>query len=143
MVTVAAAGAHDRSVMTHEEFIRQFEECTLPASEWTHAAHIRMAWFYLSHCDYRTGLSRIRNGIRQYNAEVLDKLTEYHETVTVAFAQIIASRIRKDGSWEEFVNENPDLFDKMPILIEYYSPEVLQSVEARTAFIAPDRADLP
>ena len=34
--------------MTDKEFLAAFENCSLTRENWTHAAHVRMAWLYLS-----------------------------------------------------------------------------------------------
>ena len=50
-----------------DEFIRRFEAGTLRKEEWTHAAHLRMAhWYVWSHGEAEAGL-RIRAGIRHLN----------------------------------------------------------------------------
>ncbi len=132
--------------MTPDEasFLQSFEDCTLPADKWTHAAHIRMAWLYLTEDDFAAALGRIRDGIRRYNAEVLDKLSEYHETVTVAFATLVAARMRAGESWQQFALRNKDLFLRSPpALAKYYSTELLMSDAARARFIEPDLRELP
>lgn len=132
--------------MTESEakFLQAFESCALPAEQWTHHAHVRMAWLCLGEADFIQALERMRAGIRRYNAEVLDKLAEYHETVTVAFAQLIAARRRSGESWQAFAERNQDLFARTPpVLATYYSRERLMSDEARRRFIEPDLRPLP
>lgn len=132
--------------MTPEEitFLRSFEDCTLPPEKWTHEAHIHMGWLCLQDRDFTVALRRIREGILRYNGEVLNRLAEYHETVTVAFARLIAARMRSGESWEHFCRRNEDLFARTPpALGEYYSATRLMSAEARRNFIEPDLRELP
>ncbi|NNF51198.1 MAG: hypothetical protein HKN59_02050 [Gammaproteobacteria bacterium] len=132
--------------MTHDEekFLDSFENCLLPPGEWTHAAHIQMAWLCLQADVFDAALTRIRAGILRYNAKVLNKLGEYHETVTVAFATLIASRIEPGETWEQFRGRNADLFArKPPALANYYSAEMLMSERARSQFVEPDLQPLP
>lgn len=132
--------------MTPDEtrFLQSFEDCTLPPDEWTHAAHIRMAWLCLQHDEFGVALDRIRQGILRYNGKVLDKLAEYHETVTVAFARLIAARIHANESWQQFVRRNDDLFARTPPILEkYYSTSRLMSTAAREEFLEPDLFALP
>ena len=132
--------------MTPEEtrFLQSFEDCTLPPVEWTHAAHVRMAWLCLQSDEFDAALRRIRAGILRYNGKVLDKLAEYHETVTVAFAWLVASRIQTDETWQQFADRNQDLFArKPPALAAYYSPDRLMSAKARASFVDPDLQPLP
>ena len=127
-----------------EAFLAAFESCRLLPEAWTHAAHIRMAWLCLGAEAYAGALERIRRGILRYNEQVLDKLPEYHETVTVAFARIIASRMRPGEEWTSFAQHNEDLFARTPpALSSYYSMELLMSPQARRSFVEPDLKPLP
>ena len=48
-------------------FIRAFEQCTLPRSEWTHSAHLTVAMWYLIERSEIEATTLIRNGILRYN----------------------------------------------------------------------------
>ena len=125
-------------------FIERFERCTLPESEWTHLAHIRVAWACLQLSDPADSIARIRRGILAYNTAVLGRPEMYHETVTVAFSMLVANRMRDGESWAEFATRVDDLLDKnSPILLRYYSGDRLFSPEARERFVAPDLEALP
>jgi hypothetical protein len=125
-------------------FIERFERCTLPESEWTHLAHIRVAWVCLQLSDPADSIARIRRGILAYNTAVLGRPEMYHETVTVAFSMLVANRMRDGESWAEFATRVDDLLDKnSPILLRYYSGDRLFSPEARERFVAPDLEALP
>lgn len=137
--------------MTDDEFLAAFEECTLVRKEWTHAAHVRMAWLYAT----RTAdpLPLVRTGIRKLNATFVRAigappdprgLDGYHETITTAFVRVITSRVRAGESFAAFEARNPDLFDRaFPALLVHYSPARLYSEEAKADFVPPDVAELP
>jgi hypothetical protein len=131
--------------MNDDEFLAAFEGCTLPRAEWTHAAHIRMAWFYLTRLPFETALDHVRAGIRRYNASVGSD--GYHETLTVAFTLLIRSRLATAGPRDGFLAfraGNPDLFHgRSELLQRYYEPATLASAEARQRFVEPDREALP
>ena len=78
--------------MSDSGLLAAFESCTLPKAEWTHEAHVRTAWIYLTTRSFDDALAALRNGILQYNRS-LGNTTGYHDTVTVAFTRIIAARI--------------------------------------------------
>lgn len=124
-----------------EEFLRSFEECSLGAKCWNHTAHIRMAWLVLEKSEtFQQALERIRQGIMRFNSS--KNSIGYHETITVAFAQLIYSR-RKDGdSWLSFSERNADLFDKN-VLERFYNRNLLFSDRARKEFVEPDLDKLP
>lgn len=122
-------------------FLSSFEECSLGAKCWTHAAHVRMAWLVLeTSASFDEALERIRNGIRRFNAT--KNSIGYHETITLAFARLIDSRRLAGETSEAFVARNRDLLQK-DCLKRFYSPAVLASEEARHQFVEPDRAALP
>ena len=54
--------------MSDDEFCLRFECLTRP--EWTHEAHVRMAWLYITRFPFAQALDRIRCGIRKLNAKI-------------------------------------------------------------------------
>ncbi len=144
--------------MTDDEFLLAFETCTLARADWTHTAHIRMAWLYLTRTPTAKALDCVRQGIPKLNAEFVRQLhlqgltvphdprglDGYHETVTTAFVTVIASRVQAGEDFDSFRERNPDLFDRtFPALLKHYSPERLYSAAAKTAFLEPDLVPLP
>ena len=124
-------------------FMRRFESCVLTEPEWTHEAHVRAAWIALS-LDPFAAIDRIRKGIQRFNAKVLGRPAQYHDTVTVAFATIIRSRLAYGESFDQFLGRSADILSPdRPLLLDFYSPARLQSPEARAGFVAPDRKPLP
>lgn len=125
-------------------FQSAFERCELPAEQWTHLAHIRVAWVCLNLESSMAALARIREGILRYNTEVLDRRQKYHETVTVAFTHLVADRMRAGENWGDFAERTNELTDAgNPILLTYYSENRLFSEKARSAFIEPDLRNIP
>ncbi len=125
-------------------FLDAFEDCSLAESDWTHLAHVRVAWHCLNAASPERALARIRAGILRYNTEVLHRRHKYHETVTVAFARLIAERMRPDQPWNEFVAKNGDLLDTWTrVLSPYFSDATLGSEKAQQEFVVPDLQQLP
>jgi hypothetical protein len=132
---------HDRA------FLAAFEATTLSSEHWTHRAHLRVAFLYLRDLGFDEALVRIRSGIRALNRSnaVEDTPTSgYHETLTVAWARIVASAITPACSedFEAFALSNPRLLAK-DLLRAHYSKERLLSPEARASFVEPDLGPLP
>lgn len=124
-------------------FAAAFEEGTLPASEFHHADHVRLAWIYLLREPVLEALERYVAGIRRF-AVANGKPDLYHETITWAYLLLIHERLEHTGreaSWEEFAAANPDLLVwKGGILERWYRPETLASDLAKRVFVWPDRA---
>lgn len=147
--------------MTDDEFLAAFEDCKIARKDWTHEAHVRMAWTYLTRIESDDEVfERVRSGIKKLNAEFVYQqrsrcfvppkepdprgLDGYHETITVAFVTVIASRIKPGENFATFRERNPDLFDRsFPALLKHYSPGLLYSSAAKHEFIEPDLDPLP
>ncbi|HVL12004.1 MAG TPA: hypothetical protein VM529_05535 [Gemmata sp.] len=129
--------------MTDDEFLATFEAAAFARPEWTHEAHVRMAWLYLSRLPFAEAVHRVRTGIQKLNAKI-GSPDGYHETITVAFVRVIADRATSGEDYPAFRDHNPDLFDRtLTALLHHYTKERLYSAEARKEFIEPDVRPLP
>lgn len=128
------------------KLIEEFENCTLPKEEWTHANHFVMALWYCIKYPLPEAVQKISGGIRGYNESVGGVNTEdagYHETITLFYISTIAGYVVTRGVMdfnEEVVGE----FLRQPFLDReyvwgYYSKERLMSKEARLGWRAPDK----
>src|SRR6058998_3588000 len=80
--------------MDDRELLRQFESLTLPFDQWTHRAHVRVAYTYLSDHPFEEALRRMAAGVKAYNARnnVPEGPTSgYNQTTTHAFLHLIAA----------------------------------------------------
>ena len=124
--------------MTDGEFLEALEQCTLQASEFGHAAHVRAAYLYLQAGEFASALTRMRSAIRNY-ARHLGKEDRYHETITVAYLALIQQHIAERGNggcWEKFVRDNTELLQP-GLLLQYYPEIQLNSEMARRIFLLP------
>ena len=128
--------------MTDEAFIDAFERTTLPADEFTHAAHVRAGWWYLRHHSLGIAIDRFTRSLRAF-ADAKGVTGKYHETLTVAWMLLIAERLpeSREMAWEQFVAQHSDLLEKPSPLARYYSSETLQSDRARGQFVMPDLSE--
>ena len=131
-----------------DAFLAAFESCAIPKAEWTHQAHVRMAWLYLRRLGLEEAILKIRSGIQKYNAAVGGAPNGYHETVTQVYTRLVYDCLSRRGgrekSWGEFVSGFPELFDRQnPPSLKYYRKETLSSDEARARFVEPDLQPLP
>jgi hypothetical protein len=131
-----------------DELVRRFRACELPRSEWTHAAHLTVGLWHVSCYGRADALARLRTGIRRLNESngVVNSATGgYHETVTAAYAHLLAA----------FADRHADvtIADRVALLLDggladrallrkYYSRARLESAEARLNWVEPDLAPL-
>lgn len=137
--------------MTDAELVRQFEACELAFAQWTHRAHVRVAYTYLQRHGFDGALQRMRAGVKRYNAanEVPDTPTSgYHETTTHAFLWLIHVTMQAYGqshpvgNADEFCDMHPQLMTKHALRL-FYSPQHRMAPEAKVRFVEPDLAALP
>jgi hypothetical protein len=127
-----------------------FSTRTLPRAEWTHAAHFAAGLWLMR---YRPDLDASRDMgpmIRAYNesvGRVNDDTGGYHETITLASLRALRGVLdanSADTPIYQIVNAlmtsnmgNPNW------LLEYWSRDLLMSVEARRRWREPDLKSLP
>lgn len=132
-----------------DEFLRGFEDGTYPVKQWTHAAHLAMAGGYLTRMSADEALPFLRERIAAYNVAqggVNTDSSGYHESLTVFWIKLVAahlagldpamSRVDKVRSVVETFAPRRDIFR------EYWSFDVVKSVEARRSWVPPDLRSL-
>jgi len=129
--------------------VRRFEDCTLPRAEWTHAAHLTVALWHLLQYDWPEATSRVRRGIRRYNAAHGIRETPeggYHETLTLFWLCAVRSFLEggrnEARSLVSLANDLAAAYDKS-LPLEFYTRARLFSREARTGWVEPDLKPLP
>lgn len=133
--------------MNDDDFLKAFEDCSLPLAQWNHRAHVRVAFLYLSRLDLAEAIDRMRSGIKAYNAVhgVEDGPSMgYHETTTQAFMWLIHQAVRQRGPFQDshqFCERNPELLDRR-VLLCYYTRERIMEPAAKHNFVEPDIAPL-
>ena len=130
---------------TLTDFLESFERGSWPKSAWNHAAHVAVAACYLIDNSEGDAAGRMRRGIVHYNqcvGTVNSDHSGYHETITLFWLAIVKARLRElaDGmprveAVRVLVTE---LAPQRDLFREYYSFDVVRSVEARKSWIAPD-----
>lgn len=120
--------------------LARFLRGEIPAAEFPHREHVRMAFEMLRRHDFAETLLHYSRALRALTAQA-GKPQAFHQTVTVAFLSLIAERMEAAGAadFAAFARENPDLLEKSA-LARWYSPERLASAAARRTFLLPDGA---
>jgi hypothetical protein len=137
--------------MQDAELLKQFESLTLPFTEWTHRAHVRVAYQYLRNHSFDEALTRMRNGVKAYNAKnnVPESPTSgYNETTTRAMLHLLAAVMSAYGTAlpvtdaNGFCDMHPQLMTRH-VLRLFYSPQRRMDPRAKTQFVEPDLTALP
>ena len=129
--------------------IERFERCTLPLSEWNHAAHLAVACHYLGTMSFDDAVARVRTNIPRYNAsQGIEQTLDggYHDTLTIFYMHAIAAVLREDGVPDDFSSRVAMVqarFADEQMILRWYSRERIMSWEARTGWLPPDLRPLP
>lgn len=137
--------------MDDRELLAQFESLALPFAQWTHRAHVKIAFLYLREHGFDAALEMLRRNIKAYNTanHVPDTPTSgYNETTTQAFLHLIHATMRAYGqafptpTADAFCDAHPQLQHRHALRL-FYSPARRMHPDAKTTFIEPDLAPLP
>jgi hypothetical protein len=137
--------------VTDNQFLQQFEDCSLPFDLWTHRAHLKVAFLYARAHPFDIALGKMRSGIKAYNAVHKVPETEtsgYNETTTCAMMQLVAATIAAYESVfptptaDAFCDTHPQLLNKH-VLRLFYSPQRRMHPDAKDRYVEPDLAPLP
>jgi hypothetical protein len=122
-----------------------FQDRSLGSAQWTHAAHLRIAWLHLARYELDEAHLRMRVGIIRLNLAhelVETEVRGYHETLTRVWLVLVrAERRRLPHADSASFLEAHGVDRNVPL--RFYSRERLFSVAARAVFVPPDLADLP
>jgi hypothetical protein len=131
-----------------DEVLRRFEACEIPLAEWNHRAHLRVAYGYLGRHGLDEAITRMRDGIRRYNASqgVVDEPERgYHETLTQMWMRIlhgVSAATGREKDFDAFVERHPYLLVRLLGRL-FYTRERMMSPEAKRSYVPPDITPIP
>ena len=135
---------HDLST-SDREFRAAFEAGAYAPANFSHRAHVRLAYVYLAGSDVDGALERMRASLVSFLAHHGIPAAKYHETLTRAWILAVhhfMHRSREAASADDFIERNPLLLDTK-IMLTHYSAELLFSDAARAEFVEPNLDPIP
>ena len=133
-----------------DDLVAAFERGDVPEGGFSHQAHLAVALCYLDRYGLEGALDRMRSGLlafleRAFGDEAAARV-KYRETTTGFWIRLLQREL--DGA-----DPRLPLFERVNPLLEryrdastihrYYSPERLDSQEARQRYLDPDLRPLP
>lgn len=133
--------------MDDEALWDAFSASKLPAPEWTHRAHLRVAWMFLERHSFDEAHLLMRVGIVRLNAfhELVETPSRgYHETLTRAWLSLVAASrgTASARSSEAFLDACGESLTTSAVF-RHYSREHVMGVRARAIYVEPDLLPLP
>tara|TARA_R110002072_G_C7555400_1_gene499693 strand:- start:57 stop:470 length:414 start_codon:yes stop_codon:yes gene_type:complete len=126
--------------LSDSDFENKFIHCNLSPSEFTHEAHLRLAWLNI----YKYGIEQaeinIQNQLYKFVlfAGAKDK---YNLTLTLAATKAVYHFMLKSNSdnFKDFISEFPRLKYNFKELMDcHYGFDIYNSEKAKTEFLEPD-----
>jgi hypothetical protein len=137
--------------MNHElssndrEFRAAFEAGAFAPADFSHRAHVQLAYVYLADSDVNLALERMRAALVSFLSHHGIPANKYHETLTRAWILAVdhfMHRSPQAASADDFIARNPLLLDTR-IMLTHYSASLLFSETARARFVEPDLDPIP
>jgi hypothetical protein len=129
--------------MSDDAVLQAFEACQLDPAKFHHADHIRLAWLCVNRYGAGRAEARLLDGIRKF-AQRAGVPRKFHFTITIAWARLVAAAQNNSpapNNFSDWIQLHPELLDRN-LLANYYSPDSLQTEEARSGWVEPDLAPL-
>jgi hypothetical protein len=120
------------------KLVNEFESCTIHPAEFRHYQHLAVALWYLKHFPYDEASEKMRAGIKRLAASA--GKTGYHETITLFWLEVVREFLQNRSAGETVCESANSLANeyKKSLIGDYYSEDVLGSVEAKTEWVEPD-----
>ena len=135
--------------LTLKDLVAHFETQTLPATQWTHEAHLMVGLWHVYHYPFWEAHCLMKAKIMAYNQAAGTPNAAnrgYHETMTL-FWLLQLNRFlesaQKDQPIETLATQLLESESSSRHLhVAYYSSDVLFSVKARATWVMPDKKEL-
>jgi hypothetical protein len=127
------------------EFRTAFEAGAYAPADFSHRAHVRLAYVYLATNDVERATTLMRVAIVNFLKHHGIAPTKYHETLTQAWVLAVYHFMHRTPSAlsaDDFIARTPLLLDSR-IMLTHYSAERLFSTQARARFVEPDLDPIP
>ena len=126
--------------LSDSEFEQQFSTLTLDPEIFSHEAHLRLAWIYISKYGVEEALDRVGSQIHTFASHHGDS-KKFHVTVTGAAVRAVYHFMLKSrsNSFAGFIAEFPQLKTSFRDLLDsHYSVDIFKSEKARKEWLDPD-----
>ena len=128
------------STLSDEEFEIKFKTCQLNPSDFTHEAHLRLAWIKINTYGIKVAEQIIHHELKTYVSH-FDAQDKFNLTLTRAATKAVYHFMLKSNAdnFKDFIDEFPRLkYNFRALMDHHYGFDIYNSSEAKTQYLAPD-----
>ena len=121
-------------------FKEQFVNCELNPSDFTHEAHLRLAWIKINDCGIEQAEMEIQTELQKF-VEFAGAKDKYNTTLTIAAIKAVYHFMLKSQSknFQDFITEFPRLKYNFKDLMDcHYGFDIYNSEKAKMEYLEPD-----
>ena len=122
------------------DFEKMFNNCELNPSDFTHEAHLRLAWININEYGIDRAEKNIQIRLQNY-AEFVGAKDKYNTTLTLAAIKAVYHFMLKSKSdnFKDFIMEFPRLkYNFKDLMACHYGFDIYNSDKAKMEFLEPD-----
>ena len=126
--------------LSDSQFEKEFNSCRISPADFTHEAHLRLAWINIRKYGIEQAELNIQNGLKNY-VEFVGAKDKYNATLTIAATKAVYHfMLRSDSdNFKDFLIEFPKLKNNFKELMAYhYGFDIYNSIKAKTEYLEPD-----
>ena len=124
-----------------EDVVRGFESWLTPKDQFPHRSHLTVAVWFLRRSTFAEAVENMRTGLFNFLDHHGVNRLKYNETLTIFWMMMVEKSMERAGRDLPLVQITNAVVEALPgshLALEYYSPDLLNSDEARSKWVEPD-----
>lgn len=127
-------------LLTDEAFLKAFQKCTLAPADFSHEAHLRLAYVLINDLGPFQAEKMLVKLLKDYVAHV-DAADKFNYTLTLAGTKVVSHFMQRSSgnNFQEMLEEFPQLKHNFKGLMAcHYSIDIFDSTQAKYGYLEPD-----